>query len=273
VNVSGQPFSHSGEDVGVAINSLDITESDQVHSFQVSQGCAAKQNPEGRSDIDSTGTLVDRLLERIGSMHIVPGGHIRYHGPTSNFNLVKMPILDMFKASGSIFVDCSIHDIDLMLWFVAENYRIKSFQAVDVAAVHPGIEANKDMDNTIAITELYDGRIAALYCSRMMAAGQEDSTEIICQRGSLRANMQGRKNHVETHDSLGARRELPQHSFERFRDAFVTEANEFISCCLDNTALPVSLNSSVRALATGQALHQSLVSGDKMMFDEINAKL
>jgi myo-inositol 2-dehydrogenase/D-chiro-inositol 1-dehydrogenase len=154
-----------------------------------------------------------------------------------------MPILDMFKASGSIFVDCSIHDIDLMLWFVAENYRIKSFQAVDVAAVHPGIEANKDMDNTIAITELYDGRIAALYCSRMMAAGQEDSTEIICQSGSLRANMQGRKNHVETHD------------------------------CLDNTALPVSLNSSVRALATGQALHQSLVSGDKMMFDEINAKL
>jgi predicted dehydrogenase len=175
--------------VGVAITSLDITESDQVHSSQMSQGCAAKQHPEGRSDIDSTGTLVDRLSERIGAMHIGPGWHIRYHGPTLNFNLVKMPIPDMLKASGDIFVDCSIYDINLMLWFLRKNCRIKSLQAVGVAAVHPGLEANKDRDKTLAIIELYGGRIATLYCSRMMAAGQEDTTEIICQRGSLRVNM------------------------------------------------------------------------------------
>jgi myo-inositol 2-dehydrogenase/D-chiro-inositol 1-dehydrogenase len=59
-------------------------------------------------------------------MHIGPGGHIRFHGPTPNFNLVKMLIPDMFKANGAIFVDCSIHDIDLMLWFLGENCRIKS---------------------------------------------------------------------------------------------------------------------------------------------------
>ncbi|KAJ4345340.1 uncharacterized protein N0V89_011470 [Didymosphaeria variabile] len=177
------------------------------------------------------------------------------------------------KTSGGIFVDCSIHDIDLMLWFLGEKSKIKSLQAIGVTAVHPGLEAIKDRDNAIATVEFYGGRIANLYCSRMMAAGQEDTTEIICQRGSVRVNMEGRKSHVDVHDSLGARRELPQHSFDRFREAFVTEAREFTSCCLDNTPLPVKLESSVRALAIGQALQRSLVSGDKVMFDELDAKL
>ncbi|KAL0255054.1 hypothetical protein SLS55_009581 [Diplodia seriata] len=177
------------------------------------------------------------------------------------------------KTSGGIFVDCSIHDIDLMLWFFGDNCKIKSLQAVGVAAVHPGLEAINDRDNAIATVELHGGRIATLYCSRMMAAGQEDTTEVICQKGSVRVNMQGRKSHVEVHDSLGARRELPRHSFDRFSDAFVTEAREFTACCLDNTPLPVSLESSVRAVAIGQALQHSLVSGEKLRFDERNAKL
>ncbi|KAL4912394.1 hypothetical protein BDW62DRAFT_216326 [Aspergillus aurantiobrunneus] len=170
------------------------------------------------------------------------------------------------KTSGGIFVDCSIHDIDLMLWFLGEDRPVKSLQAVGVKAVHPGLEASRDRNNAIATVEFYGGRIAALYCSRMMAAGQEDTTEIICERGSLRVNMQGRKNHVEIHDSLGARCELPRHYYERFREAFVTEAQEFTACCLDGKAVPIALQSSVRAVVIGQALQRSLVSGEKIVF-------
>ncbi|KAL5343015.1 hypothetical protein BJX70DRAFT_409238 [Aspergillus crustosus] len=172
------------------------------------------------------------------------------------------------KTSGGIFVDCSIHDIDLMLWFFGESSQIKSLQAVGVSAVHPGLEASGDRDNAIATIEFYGGKIAALYCSRMMAAGQEDTTEIICQGGSLRVNMQGRKNYVEIHDSVGARRELPQHYYERFREAFLTEAREFTACCLDNKPVPISLQSSVKAVVIGQALQRSLVSGEKIVYSE-----
>ena len=96
----------------------------------------------------------------------------------------------------------------LILWFFREDCRIRSLQAVGVIAVHAGLDWNKDQDNAIA-TELFGGKIASLYCSRMMAARQEDTTEVICGRGSLRVNMQGRKNYVEIHDSLGVKRELP----------------------------------------------------------------
>lgn len=175
------------------------------------------------------------------------------------------------KTSGGIFVDCSIHDIDLMLWFFGEDCRIRSLQAVGVTAVHAGLDVNKDRDNAIATLELFGGKIASLYCSRMMAAGQEDTTEVICERGSLRVNMQGRKNYVEVHDSLGARRELPQHYYERFKDAFVTEALEFTECCLENKLLPISLRSSVKAVIIAQALQSSLVTGDKVYFDKKGA--
>lgn len=76
------------------------------------------------------------------------------------------------------------------------------------------------------------------------------------------------KNHVEVHDSLGARRELPKHYYERFREAFITEANEFTASCLDGSPAPISLQSSVRALIVGQALQRSLLSGQKIFFDE-----
>lgn len=175
--------------------------------------------------------------------------------------------VDYAKTSGGIFVDCSIHDIDLMLWFLGEESKIKSLQAVGITAVHPALQESNDRDNALATVEFEGGKIAALYCSRMMAAGQEDTTELICEKGSVRVNMQPRKNHVEIHDSQGSRQQLPQHYYERFGEAFVTEAREFTECCLDNKPLPISLKSSVKVVAIGQALQRSLVSGEKIFFD------
>jgi myo-inositol 2-dehydrogenase/D-chiro-inositol 1-dehydrogenase len=178
------------------------------------------------------------------------------------------------KTSGGIFLDCSIHDIDLMLWFMGEDTNVKSLQAVGVTAVHSGLDSSKDRDNAIATIEFEGGKIATLFCTRIMAAGQEDTTEIICEKGSLRVNMQVRKNHVEIHDSLGARRDLPAHYYERFREAFLTEANEFTACCLDNTPAPITLTSSVKAVVIASALQRSLITGEKIVFESVKeAKL
>lgn len=196
------------------------------------------------------------------------GAPVLFRSQTADLQDKSGFFVDYAKTSGGIFVDCSIHDIDLMLWFLGEERQIKSLQAVGVIALHPGLEASNDRDNAIATVEFEGGKMAALYCSRMMAAGQEDTTEIICERGSLRVNMQVRKNHVEIHDSQGARRELPQHYYERFREAFVTEAYEFTECCLNNTPPPIDLRSSVKAVIIGQALQRSMITGEKIFFHE-----
>lgn len=172
------------------------------------------------------------------------------------------------KTSGGIFMDCSIHDIDLMLWFLGEERKLKSLQAVGVTAVHPELTEMNDRDNGLATLEFDGGKVVSLYCSRMMAAGQEDTTEIICDRGSIRVNLEGKKDHVQIHDSTGSRHDLPQHYYERFREAFLTEAAEFTACCLDKTPVPISLASSMRAIEIAETLQRSLLTGKKILFDK-----
>jgi myo-inositol 2-dehydrogenase/D-chiro-inositol 1-dehydrogenase len=83
--------------------------------------------------------------------------------------------VDYAQFSGGIFVDCSIHDIDLALWFFGQASVVKSVTAVGITAISPELRKWNDRDNALGIVEFYGGRIAQLYCSRMMAAGQEDS--------------------------------------------------------------------------------------------------
>lgn len=60
------------------------------------------QSEGAQSETEIREALVDQLSERIGSLHIGPGRHIRYYGPTSNFSLVKIPPADFGTAHQSI---------------------------------------------------------------------------------------------------------------------------------------------------------------------------
>ena len=177
------------------------------------------------------------------------------------------------KFSGGIFVDCSIHDIDLALWFFGEDSKIKSVSAVGITAVEPDLRKYNDRDNAVAVIEFYDGKIAQLYCSRMMAAGQEDTTEVIGTKGKLAINTQPQLNLVNITESTGIRREIPAHYYGRFRDAFIVEANEFTAMCLDNTEPPFKLEGAVTAVRIGQALQESLIGGKRIEFAEDGSRI
>ncbi|KAI0020507.1 putative oxidoreductase [Xylariomycetidae sp. FL0641] len=170
--------------------------------------------------------------------------------------------------SGGIFVDCSIHDIDLALWFFGEDSKVKSVSAIGITAVQPDLRKHNDRDNAVAVLEFYGDRIAQLYCSRMMAAGQEDTTEIFGTAGKIAVNTQPAANLVNLYEASGIRREIPPDYYGRFREAFVTEANEFTACCLDDIPPPMALEGAVAAVRIGCALQESLITGKKIEFDE-----
>ncbi|GIJ98690.1 hypothetical protein Aspvir_000809 [Aspergillus viridinutans] len=175
--------------------------------------------------------------------------------------------------SGGIFVDCSIHDIDLALWFFGEDSKVRSVSAVGITAVEPDLRKHNDRDNAVGLVEFYNGKIAYFYASRMMAAGQEDTTEIIGTRGKVTVNAQPAMNLVNVFDSTGVRREIPQNYYDRFEYAFVTEANEFTAVCLDNKDVPVKLEGAVQAVRIGCALQESLTTGQKIFFDEAGNRI
>lgn len=175
--------------------------------------------------------------------------------------------------SGGIFVDCSIHDIDLALWFFGEDSKIKSVSAVGITAVEPDLRKYNDRDNALAVIEFWNGKIAQLYCSRMMAAGQEDVSEVIGTKGKLTINVQPQTNLVQIYESTGIRREIPAHYYGRFRDAFITEANEFTACCLDDIEPPFKLEGAVKAVRIGQYLQESLITGKRIDFAETGERI
>jgi len=118
------------------------------------------------------------------------------------------------------------------------------------------------------LTSYQGGKIAQLYCSRMMAAGQMDCTEVFGTNGQIAVNTQPQSNLVNLFESTGVRREIPPDYYGRFREAFITEANEFTAACLDNLPPPMSLEGAVKAVRIGSALQESLISGKKIEFDE-----
>ena len=175
--------------------------------------------------------------------------------------------------SGGIFVDCSIHDIDLALWFFGQNSQVKSVVASGITAVQPELRKHNDRDNAVGIVEFHGGQIAYLFCSRMMAAGQDDATEIIGTSGKLTVNAQPQSNLVNIYEPTGIRREIPAHYYGRFEQAFVNEANQFTACCLDDKKLPMKLSGAVQAVKIGCALQESLNSGRKIWFDRTGRRV
>ncbi|KAL8648910.1 MAG: hypothetical protein Q9226_005795 [Calogaya cf. arnoldii] len=119
------------------------------------------------------------------------------------------------------------------IFFFGQDSKVKFVVASGVTAVQPGLRTWGDRDNAVGIVEFHEGKIAYFFASRMMAAGQEDSTEIIGTEGKLSVNMQPKLNLVDIYEKGGVRREFPATYYERFEDAFVREANEFTAVCLD----------------------------------------
>ena len=181
--------------------------------------------------------------------------------------------VDYAQYSGGIFVDCNVHDIDLTLWFFGQDSIVKSVSAVGITAVQPGLKKWGDVDNGVGVVEFWGGRIAYFYGSRMMAAGQHDMTEVIGTEGKLVVNGAPQANLVELHEATGIRREIPPHYYGRFGEAFVTEANEFTECILDDKPLPFKLTGAVQAVKIGCALQESLRNGKKIEFDEIGNRI
>lgn len=117
------------------------------------------------------------------------------------------------KFSGGIFVDCNIHDIDLALWFFGQDSVVKPVTAVGITAVQPELRKYKDVDNGVGVVEFWGGKIAYFYCSRMMAAGQHDMTEIIGTEGKLTVNANPQGTLVDMWETNGIRKEIPQHYY------------------------------------------------------------
>jgi len=162
--------------------------------------------------------------------------------------------------SGGIFLDCSIHDVDLARWLLGNPAARRVF-ATGTVAVHHDLRALGDVDNGVAVVEFADGALACFYATRTLAHGHDTHTEIIGTAGQLTVGHNPRLNRVEIADAHGVRNECVTDYYERFQDAFLVEALELVRCVRDGSPPPLTLRDATEATRIGLALASAHRSG------------
>jgi myo-inositol 2-dehydrogenase / D-chiro-inositol 1-dehydrogenase len=172
--------------------------------------------------------------------------------------------------SGGIFLDCTVHDIDVARWLLGKP-RATRVYAAGAIALHEGLRESGDVDNGVAICEFEGGRIAMFYASRTMAHGNDTSSEVIGTAGALAVGRIPRANRVEIYDATGVRSACTPTFFDRFEEAFLIEAQAFVAAVaarkggeageMGGEGQGATLEDALEATRIGQALRQSLQTG------------
>jgi myo-inositol 2-dehydrogenase / D-chiro-inositol 1-dehydrogenase len=159
--------------------------------------------------------------------------------------------------SGGIFLDCTVHDIDLARWLLGNPQPLRVF-ATGVVAIHEGLREFGDVANGVATCEFSDGKMACFYASRTMAHGHETLTEVFGTAGRLTVGQNPRLNRVDIADAHGVRNECTPTFYERFEEAFLHETNHFVQAVLDDRPPALTLQDATEATRIALALRESL---------------
>jgi myo-inositol 2-dehydrogenase / D-chiro-inositol 1-dehydrogenase len=188
----------------------------------------------------------------IGTPFLVRSQNLDMNDPTGFF-------VRFAPTSGGIFLDCSVHDIDLARWFLGSPKPLRVFAAGTIA-IHEGLRAFGDVDNGVATCEFEGGKLACFYASRTMAHGHETSTEVFGTQGRLAIGSNPRLNRVDISDAHGVRNECTPTFYERFEEAFLREAVEFVQAVAEDRPPALTLYDAAEATRIGIALRESLAT-------------
>jgi len=157
--------------------------------------------------------------------------------------------------SGGIFHDFNVHDIDLARWFLNSEFRM--VHAIGGAFKHPGFAELGDADNVITTCQLENDAMAIIGASRTATHGHDTYTEIVGTEATLRIGRPSAKNRVEIYDVYGARTECVETFWDRFEDAFLNMAMDFVDCILESRRPELTLSDAIKATEVAIAFTQS----------------
>ncbi len=169
------------------------------------------------------------------------------------------PPVTYVKVSGGLFRDMMIHDFDMANFIMGE--APVAVTAVGSSIVDSEIGAAGDVDTAVVTLTYADGRIAVIKNSRRAVYGYDQRVELLGSEGLLQAqNML--ENTVVKSTTAGVTGAKPTYFFlERYMPAYAAEWAAFVDAVNNGTALPVTLDDGVAALAMAEAATLSVKTG------------
>ncbi len=162
--------------------------------------------------------------------------------------------------SGGIFLDCCIHDIDLVRWML-DGPETASVAAAGSRIMYPALAACGDVDTATANVVFKDGRMATFYVSRTSHRGYEASMRIVGDKGAIDLGA-AVPDLPLTLERDGGRAIAGQPDFfARFGDAFLREANAFVEAVQEGGPTPLGLADAREATRLACAMREALRVG------------
>ena len=167
------------------------------------------------------------------------------------------PTIDYIKVSGGLFMDMSIHDLDMARFLVPEE--IVEVYATGSGLVDPAIAAAGDIDTAVIVLRYASGAVCTIDNSRQARYGYDQRLEVFGSNGCLLA-----ANNTPTRVSLwneyGQQNDRPHYFFlERYRDSYIAEMQDFVDAIRHRRPASVSGVDGLQAVLLAQAARKSLV--------------
>lgn len=167
--------------------------------------------------------------------------------------------------SGGIFLDMTIHDIDLARWYL-ESEPIEIY-TIGGCYLHEEFAGYRDADNACTLMKFKNGTMATFYSGRDALHGYHVEMEIVGTRGTLRIGTVPQKNLVMVFNEHGAVTECVPYFPERFAEAYLLEMQEFIDCIEQNRKPGVTVDDGLKNTQIAHAATRSFRTGQVVRLD------
>ncbi len=171
------------------------------------------------------------------------------------------------KNSGGIFHDYNVHDIDLARWFLGAE--VESVWSIGGAYKYPAFAEAGDADHVMSTCRFDNGAMAVLNAGRTAMVGHDTYTEIVGTLGTLRIGRPATINRVELYDQHGARQECVETFWDRFEEAFLRIAEDFLACIQEGRQPALSLADARQATIVAEACTRSFQKGEIVKVGEV----
>lgn len=157
--------------------------------------------------------------------------------------------------SGGLFLDMSVHDIDVIRWLTKSE--ISTVWATGTNKAAPELNELNELELGTVTMKLDNDVTALLVAGRTASHGYHVETEIIGTKGMLRIAASPEKNKVAVFNEHGAIRPSSQHFPERFAEAYVNELKDFVRCIRENQQPEVTALDGLRGTEVALACQES----------------
>jgi len=177
------------------------------------------------------------------------------------------PPAEYIKASGGIFRDMLIHDLDVVRWILcSDGDEAAWLSATGSVLTDPAIADLGDCDSTAVTIRTRKGRLCQINTSRRAAYGYDQRFEVLGSKGLLQCG-----NHTPSEvvqwDATGIRGDKPENFFlQRYAAAYKAEITHFFDCLQTGAAFRTTVADGVAAQKLADAATESAKSGQAITF-------